>query len=115
MPIEAIIAPVGKSNPAFDLQTNVIFGEAKVDKFLDCVKSTSLLVDNVYFVLPSFTARSILVGFRSVAPKAAVTSRLQRPIVSDRKQLYAFLKNSAIAMHNSFSQDTLHEKVEEVA
>ena len=27
LPIETIKAPVGKSNPSFDLQTNIIFGD----------------------------------------------------------------------------------------
>ena len=77
MLIESIIAPVGKSNPSFDLQTDIIFGGnggAKINKILDCVKSivigrciresihrTTLLVENIYFVLPSLTARPILV------------------------------------------------------
>ena len=42
MPIETIIAPVGKSDPSFDLQTDIIFGGnggAKMNKFLDCVKN----------------------------------------------------------------------------
>ena len=42
MPIETIIAPVGKSDPSFDLQTDIIFGGnggAKINKFLDRVKS----------------------------------------------------------------------------
>ena len=42
MPIETIIAPVGKSDPSFDLQTDIIFGGnggAKINKFIDCVKS----------------------------------------------------------------------------
>ena len=69
LPIETIIAPVGKSDPSFDLQADIIFGGnggVKINKFLDCVKSividrnprinTSLLVENIYFVLPSLTA-----------------------------------------------------------
>ena len=42
MPIETIIAPVGKSDPSFDLQADIIFGGnggGKINKFLDCVKS----------------------------------------------------------------------------
>ena len=42
MPIESIVAPVDKSDHMFDLQTDIIFGGeggAKVNKFLDCVKS----------------------------------------------------------------------------
>ena len=42
MPIETIITPVGKSDPSFDLQGDIIFGVnggAKINKFLDCVKS----------------------------------------------------------------------------
>ena len=40
--IETIVAPVGKSDPVFDLQTNIIFGGnvgAKINKYLDCIKS----------------------------------------------------------------------------
>ena len=40
MPIETIIAPVGKSDPSFDLQADIIFGGnggAKINKFLDRV------------------------------------------------------------------------------
>ena len=36
----------------------------------------SLLVDNIYFVLPLFTATAILVNSRSVAPNVAVISIL---------------------------------------
>ena len=42
LPIEAIVAPLGKKDPAFDLQTDIIFGGnggAKVIKFLDSTKS----------------------------------------------------------------------------
>ena len=42
MAIETIVAPVGKSDLAFDLLTYIIFGgisEAKINKFLDCLKS----------------------------------------------------------------------------
>ena len=42
LPIETIIATVDKSDLKFHLQTDVIFGGnggAKVNKFLDCVKS----------------------------------------------------------------------------
>ena len=41
-PLETIIAPVGKSDPSFDLQADIIFGGnggAKINKFLDCIKS----------------------------------------------------------------------------
>ena len=41
--IETIVAPVGKSDPASDLQTDILFGGnggAKINKFLDYVKST---------------------------------------------------------------------------
>ena len=40
--IETIISPVGKSDPSFDLQAEIIFGGnggAMINKFLDCVKS----------------------------------------------------------------------------
>ena len=36
-------------------------------------------------------------------------------VVSVRKQLDTFLKDSAIAMHSRLSQKTLHDEVEEVA
>ena len=42
MPIETIVAPVGKSNSAFELQTDIIFvgnGGAKINKFLDYMNS----------------------------------------------------------------------------
>ena len=45
MPIETIIAPVGKSDPSFDLQADIIFGGnggAKINTFLDCVKSIAI-------------------------------------------------------------------------
>ena len=54
-----------KSDLTFNLQTDIIFGGndgAKVNKFLDCLISiviASLHADNIYFVLPSFTARPI--------------------------------------------------------
>ena len=38
LPIEAIIAPVDKSDPSFDLQADIIFGGnggAKINKFLE--------------------------------------------------------------------------------
>ena len=38
LPIETIIARVGKSDPSFDLQADIIFGGncgAKINKFLD--------------------------------------------------------------------------------
>ena len=41
LPIETMIAPVGKSGSTFDLQTDIIFGGnggAKVNKFLDFLK-----------------------------------------------------------------------------
>ena len=95
LPIETIVVLVGKSNPAFDLQADSIFGYNggdKENKFLDYIRSivigrnlgikTSLFVDNKYFVFPSFTARLILVDYRSIALKSAVTSRLVRPMMS---------------------------------
>ena len=42
MPIETIVAPVDMSDPAFDLQTEIIFGGKdgpKINKFLDSIKS----------------------------------------------------------------------------
>ena len=42
LPIETIVALAGKSNPTFDLQTDIFFGGnggAKLKKFLDCLKS----------------------------------------------------------------------------
>ena len=42
LPIEIIIAPVGNSDPTFDLLTATIFdcnGGAKINKFLDSIKS----------------------------------------------------------------------------
>ena len=42
LPIETIVAPVGKSDSTFDLQTDIISGGnggAKINKFLDCIKS----------------------------------------------------------------------------
>ena len=42
LPIETTVAPVGKSNPTFDLQTDITFGGnsgAKVSMFLDSFKS----------------------------------------------------------------------------
>ena len=42
MPIETIVATFGKSDPAFDLQADIIFsgnGRAKSNKFLDYIKS----------------------------------------------------------------------------
>ena len=41
MPIETIVAPVGKSDPVFLLQITIIFsgnGRAKINEFLDCIK-----------------------------------------------------------------------------
>ena len=43
LPIETIVAPVGKSDPALDLQTDIIVGDnvgAKINKFLDQIEST---------------------------------------------------------------------------
>ena len=43
LPIENIVARVGKSDLEFDLQTDIILGGndgAKVNKCLDCIKST---------------------------------------------------------------------------
>ena len=42
MAIETIVETVGKTDPAFDLQSDIIFGgngRAKINKFLDCIKS----------------------------------------------------------------------------
>ena len=42
LPIESIVAPVGKGDPALDLQTDIIFngnGRAKINKFLNYSKS----------------------------------------------------------------------------
>ena len=42
MPIETIVAAVGKSDPAFDLQADIIFDGnfgAKINKLLDCIKN----------------------------------------------------------------------------
>ena len=38
---ETIVVPVGKSNPAFDHQTDIFGGNggAKINKFLDCIKT----------------------------------------------------------------------------
>ena len=42
LPIETIVTPVGKSDPAFDLQADIIFGGnggAMINTFLDFIKS----------------------------------------------------------------------------
>ena len=42
MPIETIVAPLGKSDPALDLQADIIFGGiggAKINRFLDYIES----------------------------------------------------------------------------
>ena len=54
MPIETIIAPVGKSNPSFDLQTDIVFGGnggAKINKFLDCLKNIVIISIEIKYVL----------------------------------------------------------------
>ena len=99
MPIENTVEPVDKSDPAFDLRTDIIFGGnsgAKVNKFLDCIKSIVI-------------GRNLIVDSRSIALKAAVH------VIKIRKQLDTFLKKSAIAMHSRLSQNTLHNEVEEIA
>ena len=64
MPIDTIVAPVGKNEPALEFQTVIIFGGnggAKINKFFDCIKSiviresirrTSLLVESMYLFCP---------------------------------------------------------------
>ena len=74
----------------------------------------SLLVDNIYFVLPSFTARPNLVDglpFNSTKGSSNISLGTLNNvnIFSAGKLMGGFLKNSAIA------QDTLHYEVEEVA
>ena len=69
------MAPVGKSYSAFDFQADVVVcvnGGAKLYKLLDNIeiiavsrdlgphtRHVSPLVDSIYFVLPSFSARPI--------------------------------------------------------
>ena len=90
--IETIVVPVGKTVPAFHLQTDIIFGfngGAKVNKFFDCIKS--VVIDNIYLVVPSFIARPIIVDSLPIALKAAA---LGTPYddVSERMQVATFLK-----------------------
>ena len=68
LPIETIVAPVDKSVPTFDLQTDIIFGVnggAKVNKFIYYIKSIVIghnpKINTKYFVLASFTAKTILI------------------------------------------------------
>jgi hypothetical protein len=62
-----------------------------------------------------------LADFRSIALKAVVPSGLVRPIpnnvnvIAIRKQLKTLVENSAISMHTGLPQNTLHDKIEEVA
>ena len=96
LPIKTLVVPIGKSDPALGLRTDIIFGGnvgAKINKFLDYIKTMvtcrNLRIntphistfDNIYFVFPSFTARPILVDSRSIVLKAAITSRLVRPMM----------------------------------
>ena len=70
--VETMVAPVGKSDSTLDLQIDINFhgkGRVKIYKFIDYIERiiisnlgshTLLLVDKIYFVLLSFTARYIL-------------------------------------------------------
>ena len=82
MPIKTKIAPVSKSYSALDFQADVVVranGGAKVYKLIDNIEIIAgsrdlgphtrhdLLVDSIYFVLPSFTARPIFADSHSIA------------------------------------------------
>ena len=91
MPIETKIAPVGKSYSALDFVADIIcvYGCAKVYKLLDNIESLAVshnlrpntrhdpLVDSIYFILPSFTARPIFAFSGSIALNVVVTSCTQ--------------------------------------
>ena len=98
---------------------------AKVYKSLDCIKSIVigrnlrinmsstmfLLVDNIYFVVPSFTARQMLVDSRSINTKSSsYISPYGTPydidVISVCKQLDTFSKNNDIAINFRLSQNT---------
>ena len=84
-----IVAPIGKSDPAFDLQSDIIFGGiggAKMNKFLGRnlkINTPHVTTCQKYILcFAPITARPILVDARSIALKARVTFRLVRPKIS---------------------------------
>ena len=82
LPIETIVTPVDKSDPAFDLQTDIIFGGKggpNINKFLNCIKSIVIgRNENQYFERlyssTTFTASPILEDSRSIAQRLIIAA-----------------------------------------
>ena len=97
MPIEVIVALVGKSDSAFDLQTDNIFG-AKINKFFDCIKSI--------VIGRNLRINSRLSFDRTKSSYISLGTSYDVDVVSVRKQLDIFLNDSVIAIQSHLLQKT---------
>ena len=66
------------------------------------IHDTLPLVDRIYFVLPSFSARPIFADFDSTERSADILHSAPNDVnvVGVRKQLHTLVENSAIALHS---------------
>ena len=121
MPIATKIAPVGKSYSALDLRADVVVCANGGAKILDNIEIIAVsrdlrphtrhvpLVDNIYFVLRSFTARPIFALKLSTTRSGDIWHRAPNDVnvVGVLKKLDTLVENRDC--------HTLHGKIEEFA